>query len=102
MPWLRMPASTGSQRLPVAAHGRSDRCAVDLVGRGEDQPRPVAGAAYRIEQIQGALGVDREVIFRIVQAGGDCHLGGQMEDAAGPLHHVAHEIFVADVSDLRP
>ena len=62
------------QRQPVR------RVAVDLVGRAEDEGRLGAVGAGRLEQVEGAVGVDAEVGLRIARGPVVRGLGGGVDD----------------------
>ena len=59
-------------------------------------------AAQRFEQFERACGVDREILGRIVEAGGYGDLRGEMKHGAGFRDGVAQPGCCAHIRDLDP
>ena len=76
--------------------------AINLVCRGEDQPRRAAPSPQRFEQFERGGGVDREIVGRIVETGGHGDLRGEMKHRAGFRDGVAQPRGRAHIRDLDP
>jgi hypothetical protein len=83
------------ERQPVG------RVAVDLVGRGEDEGRLRAVLAGRLEQVEGAVGVDPEVGLGVARRPVVGWLGGGVDDQLDLLGGLGEDTLdplgVADV-----
>ena len=76
--------------------------AIDLVGRGEDQPGRVAIPAQCFQQFEGAARIDREVRAGIVEAGRHCDLGGQVKHRADIGHGFVEARRIAQIGNRHP
>ena len=78
------------------------RVAIDLVGAGEDERRLRAVPARRFEQVQGAVGVDREIGLRVAGRPIVRRLGRGMDDRRDVVavagENLVHQRGVADVA----
>jgi hypothetical protein len=87
-----------ARRLLAQAH--VFEIAVHLVGRGEQHRRRLGTGARRLQQVEGAAGIDLEIQERVGEAGRHRDLRGEVEDVAGALHDARHRGEVADVAHL--
>ena len=78
----------------------SEELSIYFVGRSEDHRRPRVPDPNALKYVQGAAGVDFEILDRAIETGGDRDLSGKMQHRPRLAHTTPDRLEVADVRDF--
>src|SRR5436190_3825608 len=71
---------------------------VDLVSGCEDHRSRMIMDPDRLQHIQGAAGIDLEIIDRLLQTAGNRNLSGKVQYCSGAAHRLDHRNRVANIA----